>query len=377
MLGLQPLLHVQAGALPTGNGRIVELGRALCARPRLILLDEPSAGLDVEETARIGQLLTAVASREGIAMLLVEHDVDLVMATCATVTVLDFGSIIATGTPDSIRANPRVQAAYLGAPSSRQDRHAPAVRSAGDSKPPLLVANAVQSGYGFIRVLHDVSLHLNTGEIVAVLGANGAGKTTLLRTLAGLLPLTGGEIWFDGTCISNMAPHAIARRGVTLVPEEQAVFGGLTVRENLDLFAAHLASDASQYKDQVFAKFPTLRERQQQQAGTLSGGEQRMLALSRAILPGVRLLMLDEISLGLAPMVVTRLFEDIAELRELGLTILLVEQYVDAALRLADRVNVLGKGHVVFSGGIEEFASIGWQATYQGKETTVAQNRMV
>ena len=224
--------------------------------------------------------------------------------------------------------------------------------------PPLLEVDHVTSGYGKVEILHDLCITVPEGTVVALLGPNGAGKTTTLRVISGTLPCFSGSVIFDGERISGRSAYEIARRGVTLVPEGRGIFPGLNVKENLEI-GVH-ASDAGgaagreQRLSQVLTSFPRLEERLLQRAGTLSGGEQQMLALSRAFLSQPQLLLMDEISMGLAPRIVEQLFENVAELKRRGLTIVLVEQYLTYALQLADICYVLSKGRIEFVGEPDE-----------------------
>jgi branched-chain amino acid transport system ATP-binding protein len=225
--------------------------------------------------------------------------------------------------------------------------------------PPLLELDRVSAGYGRVRVLHDLTIRVPAGRVVALLGPNGAGKTTTLRCISGTLPIGHGRILLDGRRIDGRQPHEIARAGVLLVPEGRGIFPGLTVRENLEIAAraANGKRGSTTGIDEAVAVFPRLGERIDQVAGTLSGGEQQMLALSRALLGRPRVLLVDEISMGLAPLFVERLFDAIAELRRRGMTIVLVEQYLTHALRLADICYVLAKGRVAFVGEPAELRS--------------------
>jgi branched-chain amino acid transport system ATP-binding protein len=202
-------------------------------------------------------------------------------------------------------------------------------------------------------VLRDVSVEVDAGQIVALIGANGAGKTTLLRTISGVLPVTGGSVKLDDDDLTKRSVHEIVRLGVAHVPEGRQVFGGLTVLDNLELGAIAWTESASARSDELeraMDLFPRLRERASQLAGTLSGGEQQMLAIARALMARPRLLLLDEPSLGLAPMVVATIFETIQQLKNSDLAILLVEQNARAALAMADHAYVLETGSVVMSG---------------------------
>jgi branched-chain amino acid transport system ATP-binding protein len=215
---------------------------------------------------------------------------------------------------------------------------------------PLLVVNEIEAYYGRVCALHSVSLEVAEGSVVALLGANGAGKTTTLRVISGLLRPTRGWFEFDGKRIDGWSPDRLVRAGIVQVPEGRQIFAELTVRENL-LLGGYARRDRGDAREapRVFEYFPRLRERLQQRAGTLSGGEQQMLAIGRALMARPRLLVLDEPSLGLAPMLVREIFRVISEIRAAGTTVLLVEQNAHMALDVADRAYVLETGRVILS----------------------------
>ena len=217
----------------------------------------------------------------------------------------------------------------------------------------MLRLESVTLSYGPIAAVRQVSIAVSPGEIAAIVGANGAGKTTLLKGIAGLLPLSGGHISFDGHDISRLAPHRRVIQGIALSPEGRQVFPDLTVHDNLMLGAYHRRLSTSELQAEMakqFALFPRLQARQNQLAVTLSGGEQQMLAIARAIMSKPRLLLLDEPSLGLAPKIIEEIFRTILRLKAAGLTILLVEQMANLALAIADRAYVLETGSVRLSG---------------------------
>jgi branched-chain amino acid transport system ATP-binding protein len=223
----------------------------------------------------------------------------------------------------------------------------------------MLRLSSVITHYGNIAALHGVSMHVDQGEIVALVGANGAGKTTALNTISGILHPTKGNVLYQGQTVNRMAPDRIVRLGISHVPEGRQLFGTLSVRDNLLLGAysrKHAARRADQPADleRVYTMFPILRERLQQRADTLSGGEQQMLAIGRALMARPTLLLLDEPSMGLAPRVVAEIFQTIARFRDEGLTVLLVEQNASWALRIADRGYVLETGSVVMEGSSGE-----------------------
>ncbi|MCS7286152.1 MAG: ABC transporter ATP-binding protein [Anaerolineae bacterium] len=218
---------------------------------------------------------------------------------------------------------------------------------------PLLVLENVHTYYGNVHALKGISLTVEEGEIVTLIGANGAGKTTTLKTISGLIKPREGKIIFDGHELNRIPAHKIVHMGISHAPEGRKIFPTLTVEENLMLGAYSLGNDRKTIetnKERVFALFPRLAERRKQLAGTLSGGEQQMLAIGRALMSKPRLLLLDEPSLGLAPMLVKAIFETIKEINRQGVTILLVEQNAKAALKLAHRAYVLETGRIVLSG---------------------------
>jgi len=223
---------------------------------------------------------------------------------------------------------------------------------------PLLKLDRVSAAYRGLKALQDVSLSVMPGEIVAVVGANGAGKSTLLRAIAGQVATAGG-ITFDGQSLSRVAPHLITRRGVGLVPEGRRLFPRLSVETNLRLGAYARRGDPSRFKplELVFSLFPRLQERLTQRAETLSGGEQQMLAIGRALMTQPRLLMLDEPSQGIAPKLVDDILAAVGRIRDLGTTILLVEQRLAEALDLADRAYVLQTGRIVLEGPAKDIAA--------------------
>jgi branched-chain amino acid transport system ATP-binding protein len=220
---------------------------------------------------------------------------------------------------------------------------------------PMLAIESLEVSYGAVRVLRGVSLAVAAGQIVALLGANGAGKTTTLRAISGLTPVGSGRILLEAENLVGLPPHAIIRRGLALCPEGRRLFLNLTVNENL-LLGGYGRNKASRARDLdwVLATFPRLRERLHQRAGTLSGGEQQMVALGRALMSRPRILLLDEPSLGLAPLLVAEVFRIIKEINQRGCAILLVEQNAQAALNIAHYAYVLENGRLVLEGGGEE-----------------------
>jgi branched-chain amino acid transport system ATP-binding protein len=226
---------------------------------------------------------------------------------------------------------------------------------------PILEVRGIDAAYGKIQILHAVSLDVAPGEVVSIIGPNGAGKSTVLKAVMGMLKPARGELQFDGMSIAGLRTDLVVRRGIGYVPQGRIVFNDMTVVENLQM-GAYTVSDKSQIRrtmDEVFAIFPRLAERPRQAAGTLSGGEQQMLAMGRALMIRPRLILMDEPSLGLAPIFVDLVFEKIRELKETGMTLLLVEQNAAKALSISDRGYVLELGHNRFTGSGEALLADG------------------
>jgi branched-chain amino acid transport system ATP-binding protein len=237
----------------------------------------------------------------------------------------------------------------LARPDSRT---ATALAFAETGEPPLLAIEGLRVAYGAVAAIRGVSLTVRAGEVVALLGANGAGKSTMLRAISGIVRPRAGHIRLAGQAIERLSPARIVRLGIGHCPEGRRIFGSLSVAENLRLGAAARADrgGVAEDRERMLALFPILRERAQQPAGTLSGGEQQMLALGRALMARPRLLLLDEPSLGLAPLLVQQIFRRLAELKAAGTTMLLVEQNIAVALELADRAYVLRTGEIGLEG---------------------------
>jgi branched-chain amino acid transport system ATP-binding protein len=343
-VGYRDALARAAGDLPHVDRRLVEIARALAMRPRVLLLDEPAAGLMSSDKDSLSRLLRRIADA-GIAVILVEHDMRLVMRISDHIVVLDAGRPIAAGTPNEVRRDARVLAAYLGVGETRaRGRQRP---WSGPQDVVLATMN-LAAGYGAAPVLQKVNIEVKPGEMVALIGANGAGKSTLMRAITGLLRPVDGDVILDDRRIERSEAHRIAARGLALVPEGRQVFPELTVYDNLELGAN--TRDNVDYAVEIEAllkRFPRLRDRLNSRAGLLSGGEQQMLAIARGMMARPNILLLDEPSLGLAPAMINELFEVLADLRDDGITILLVDQMAVLALDIADRGYVIDSGRIV------------------------------
>jgi ABC-type branched-subunit amino acid transport system ATPase component len=384
-IGLTSVAKERVDRLPTGTQRLVEMARALATKPRVVLLDEPSSGLNEQETNDFSELLVELA-QSGLAILLVEHDMGLVMSACDHIHVLDFGQIIAYGTPTEVQANPLVRAAYLGegedadeVPEEQQALLAEvsalqtevmaeseptngatptATVSEPDPEAPTpgvptegaaLELIDVRAAYGSIDVLHGVSICIRPGTVYALLGPNGAGKTTTLKVASGQLNPTGGEVRYLGEKVNGRSSDKLARAGLCTIPEGRGIFPNLTVLENLRTMT-YSGTSLGIIEEQAYSRFPRLKERRKQMAGTLSGGEQQMLAIARAIGTEPKVLMLDELSMGLAPLVVSELYDVVKRIAADDVSILVVEQFAHEVLDVADVAAIILHGKVQFEG---------------------------
>ncbi len=351
--GLMEKAYDIVDTLSFGEQRLVELARALAMEPDLLFLDEPAAGLNTAEAKNLAAMLRRIRE-QGITILLVEHNMPLVMSVSDMVCVLDFGRRIAFGSPDEVSRDEEVIRAYLGKESSRAPAQpTEAKRPSGRARSNqgvLLDVDNITAGYSSLMVLREISFSLEKGETLAVIGPNGAGKTTLLWALSGLLQPKVGRITLEGRDLTGWNTYGTVRAGIGHVAAGMHVFRSLSVEDNL-LLGAYGRPSGSPHLKSVFKYFPVLERKRRQAAGSLSGGEKQMLAIGRTLMSDLKLLLLDEPSAGLAPLLVQRLFEILGDLREeLGVTILLVEQNAEAALGFADRGLVLAQGRIMLKG---------------------------
>ena len=340
-VGLAEHAATLAANLSHGDQRLLEIAIVLATRPRLLLLDEPLAGLSAPDRVRVAALVRTL--RGAVTVVLIDHDIDQVLALSDRITVLHQGRVIAEGGPAEIQQNAEVQSAYLG--HLKVAARAPGARARAAVEP-LLSVSGVDAFYGKSHVLHGVALDVHPGEVVALLGRNGAGKTTTLAAITGVVPPRRGRITYRGRDVAGWPPEAIARLGVGLVPQGRRVFPNLSVLENLTI--ARRGADGWTL-ERVFETFPRLQQLRHASGGTLSGGELQLLAIARALMGNVDLLLLDEPFEGLAPTIVEAVWNVLHRLKG-GTTLLLVEQNADLALALAERAYVMNNGSIAWSG---------------------------
>ena len=357
-----------AGSLPLLDLKRLEMARALATEPRLLLLDEVSAGLNESELDDAIALIARLHAA-GCTLLIVEHVQKVVHELADRVLVLNFGALLASGTPAEVTANEQVQQVYLGAGPA----DARSTRRSDPGKPPSgpgLQISGLSVRRGMHRALEDVDLVVEPGSITTVLGPNGAGKSTLAETISGMLPVRSGTVHFSGVDITGIAAHRRPAAGIAHCQEGRRLFPGLTVKENLELGAYGVAATQRRARlDRAFATFPVLAERRRQLATTMSGGQQQMLAIARALMADPALLILDEVTLGLSPKVADEIYLSLQEVAASGTALLLIEQDVDRSLRLADHAVVLAHGRVVYDGGPGELTHERLLAAYLGAPT--------
>jgi branched-chain amino acid transport system ATP-binding protein len=353
-VGLSAVLDRRPATLPFADLRKIEIAKAIARDPQVLLIDEPFAGLTSKETAAFSDLICELRD-DGRAVLLVDHNVKSVARLVDRVLAMYVGERIAEGTADEVMRDETVRRVYLGGSIETAARPESTFR---DSTTPFLEVKNVSVNYGKAQALDDVSIHVHAGEFVSVVGLNGAGKTTLFNTISGFLPYAG-DIRREGASLRGLTAATIARKGIVQCPEGRELFIDMTVRENLDLGGQHLPpAECAEQIAWLFDLFPILRDRQKQAAGTLSGGEQQMLTIARALMMKPKLLILDEPTLGLAPVILEQLSKALERLRQTtAITVLLGEQNVTFALPHADRVYVLEHARVVWEGEPARFAA--------------------
>ena len=353
-VGLGAVLNRKPGTLPFADLRKMEIAKALARNPQVVLVDEPFAGLTARETDAFAGLIRELRD-DGRAVLIVDHNVKSVSALADRVFAMYVGERIAEGTVDEVMRDETVRRVYLGGALVTAARPEAVFR---DADTPFLAVEDVNVLYGKAQALEDVSIHVHQGEFVAIVGLNGAGKTTLFNAVSGLTAYSG-EIKRQGEPLKGKSAASIARAGIVQSPEGRELFTDMSVRENLDMGGGRLEAHERETRlESLFDLFPILKARAKQTAGTLSGGEQQMLTIARALMMKPDLLILDEPTLGLAPVIMEQISKALERLRQTTpITVLLGEQNVTFALPHADRVYVLEHGRIVWEGDPSRFAA--------------------
>ena len=344
-LGLKGMERAEAASLSYGGQRLLDMGLALATAPHILLLDEPLAGLAAGERTRVAALVKSISKE--IPVLLVEHDIDRVFQIADVVTVMNDGKVLVHGSVETARSDAKVREVYIGAGTSHAGEAPPSAAGANT----LLGVEKVNTFYGKSHILNDVTFDVSENEIVALLGRNGAGKSTLLKSLIGIAPPETGSIRLAGEDVARLPSAVIARRGVGYVPQGRALFAGMTVADNLALGRLKRQTGAGVHWDdeRIVWVFPRLAQRWYTPADYLSGGEQQMVAVARALAGNVRLLLLDEPFEGLSPAITEELFEAFNRLRY-EIAIVIVDHHLDLALALSDRTVILERGAVSWTG---------------------------
>jgi branched-chain amino acid transport system ATP-binding protein len=359
-------------ALAYGDLKRLELAMALANEPRLLLMDEPTAGMAPNERHALMALTRSLVNQRGVAVLFTEHSMDVVFEHADHILVMARGALIAQGTPAQVQTDTQVQAVYFGSgktfggangsghakaqqlqESTLTSGMTEAVKTSAATTAvtsPLLRVQGLSAWYGAAQVLFDAQLHVQRGEVVALIGSNGAGKSSTLKAIMGLMPRRTGHVVFAGLDISNAEPYQAARLGLGYVPEDRRIFSDLTVLENLQLgvqTARRFADGTTAPRwslEQIFALFPNLADMQQRPASHMSGGEQQMLTVARTLMGNPWMVLLDEPSEGVAPVIVEQMGEMILALKRQGVSVLLSEQNTHFAQWVSDRSYTLDRG---------------------------------
>ena len=366
-VGLGEVADALPESLAYADLRRLEVAKTIALNPAVLLLDEPFAGLAPNEVREFSELVTQLRD-EGHAIVLVDHNVKAVASLVDRVVAMYVGEKIAEGTPAEVTGDARVREVYFGGtfdeaePGKEQIKEALDVESSAEAaakaeaRPVMLDVKIESVRYGKAQALRDANIQVHEGEFVSVVGLNGAGKSTLFKSILGFVAYDGDVVW-QGTSLRGRTPAAVTDYGLGLCPETRELFRYMSVRENLEMGGQRLAKpELRESLERVFELFPVLRERQKQAAFTLSGGEQQQLTIARALMQRPKLLILDEPTLGLAPLIIENISSALERLRdETGLTILLGEQNVTFALKHSDRIYLLETGDLTWQGDAESF----------------------
>jgi ABC-type branched-subunit amino acid transport system ATPase component len=366
--GLGGKAATAAGSLGLLDLKRLEVARALALRPSVLLLDEVAAGLNGRDLDQAIELIAGV-HQAGTTIVVVEHIDRVIRDLVDRVLVLDWGRLIADGTPAEIAADDEVRRVYLGTASAGSVER----RVCGPRPAPVVELSNVSARYGDVVALSEISIGIGAGEVVGVLGANGAGKSTLASVLSGHQPASAGRVRAFGQDVTATATHLRARAGIAHCPEGRHVFADLTVAENLDVAVPPRTRSAAAATrlELVKSVFPKLGDRRNQLAGTLSGGEQQMLSIGRALMTNPKLLICDELSLGLAPVAIESIYAALREIAASGVMLIVIEQDVRRCLEIADWVYVLLRGRLSYQGSPDALTDEQYlDSVYFGREAT-------
>jgi branched-chain amino acid transport system ATP-binding protein len=366
--GLGDKAAVPAGSLGLLDLKRLEVARALALQPSVLLLDEVAAGLNGRDLDQAIALIAGV-HQAGTTIVVVEHIDRVIRDLVDRVLVLDWGRLLADGTPAEIAADDEVRRVYLGTASTGPGER----RVSGPRPAPVVELSDVSARYGDVVALSGVSIAIGAGEVVGVLGANGAGKSTLASVLSGHRPASAGRVRAFGEDVTATATHLRARAGIAHCPEGRHVFAELTVAENLDVAVPPRVRSTTALRrlNLVQSIFPKLADRRNQLAGTLSGGEQQMLSIGRALMTDPKLLICDELSLGLAPVAIESIYAALREIAASGVMLIVIEQDVRRCLEIADWVYVLLRGRLSYQGSPDALTNEQYlDSVYFGREAT-------
>ncbi len=380
LVGIEDQSNRSCGVLAYGDLKRVELAVALANQPRLLLMDEPTAGMGVSERMTLMELTSNIVRTGNIGALFTEHDMDVVFGYADRIIVLNQGELVAEGTPEEVRSNQKVQEIYLGTgnePSAPPISQAFPPRRAQGSGPMAILAEVdnrlltmndenndimlnvegLNTFYGKAQILFDISLKVRWGEITVLLGRNGAGKTTTFKSIMGIVSPRSGKITFKGQEIHNLSPFKTCTLGLGYVPEDRRIFSKLTIMENLEVGRQPPREGFEPWTpERLFELFPHLKVRRSQEGGRLSGGEQQMLAIGRTLMGNPEMIILDEPSEGLAPVIVQQLEKTIRELKNIGVSNLVAEQNLTFAGSVCDMAYILYHGSVCHESTMNELS---------------------
>ncbi len=350
-VSLQDYLNKHPDELPFGIIRRMELAKALALKPKLLLLDEPFAGLNHSEVREFSDIIDSI-KKQGFSIILIDHNVKAVYNMVERIVAIHSGKIIAIGSPQDVISDPEVKRVFLG------EETKVAIEEKNESFAEVMLNINIKSlKYQKAEALRNIELEVKRGQFVSIVGLNGAGKTSLLKSIFSLVKYDG-EIYFGDVALHKLKTSDIVNLGIAFVPETRELFKYLSVEENLEISVHDLSRKAIKARlEEVYSIFPRLHERRKQMAGTLSGGEQQMLAIARALVKKPQLIVMDEPTLGLAPIILEEISKVLDYMhRELDLTILLAEQNLHFALKHSDRVYLLEHGNLMCGCTKEEFA---------------------